>query len=373
MTIKKYDVLVIGAGIIGTSIAQQLSQYVLKIAVCEKNCKIAGETTEVNSGIIHGGFDAAVGSQKAKLNVAAKQQWLTWFKKFNFPYRKIDSLVIAFNNEEKALLHDLYNCGIANGLAPSELTIIDQTTVLGLEPRLNKSVVGALLCTSSYIIDQVKLSEQLINYAIDHGTDLLLNAQVTNIIWNNNVWNVMINNQTTIEATYIVNAAGHWADDIAALAGCLEFKLTSCRGEYRILERTQGKVVNHIVFLIPTIHGKGVLVSPTVDGYLMVGPTTEPVLKTETKLISKKMFDHIGAIGLKIIPDLDIDQTVKVMAGSRSIDVDTHDFVIKASSHNNQFINVVGIQSPGISAAPAIAELVVEILANQGLALVFKN
>jgi glycerol-3-phosphate dehydrogenase len=368
----QFDVVIIGAGVIGSAIARELSQYDLKVALIERNCQAAQETSAGNSGVIHGGFDPTPGTLHAKLNLLGRHIYENeWFKELNFPYKKIDSLVLAFNDLEQGELKNLYSQGITNGLQMNELQLLDHKQCIALEPNLNPQVTSGLLCTSSYIVDPVSLTRNLIESAASRGVRVFLGNKVESIAKVSEGFLIESINPEfetrTYRAKFIFNAAGHYADVIARLIDDKDFSLKARRGQYRIIEKTERHAINnHILFMVPTIHGKGVIVAPKIDGYLLVGPTAEEgIAKEDTRLISMEQFDKIGVLGKKIIPTLRIEKTCSVVSGSRSICVETEDFWIAGSSRDSRFINVAGISSPGLSAAPAIARQAVALMKTQ--------
>ena len=370
---KKYDVVIIGGGIIGGSIAYELSKYDLKTVVLERNPVFADETTKGNSGVIHGGFDPEPHKVEAKLNVLGNELWRT--KIFNdliFPRAQVDSLVIAFNDEEMNHVKMLYERGLQNGVLEEHMAILSRTEVLNREPNLNPDVQGALVCTSSWAIDPVKATYAFLGAAEQSGTELKNNSEVTKIVFNEKAkeFKITLKNDEELIASVVINAAGHYADVIAEKAGYPDFKQTTRRGEYRLLSRSENHVVNSICFMVPTIHGKGVVVAPMLDGRIMVGPTAEEgVAKEDTRLVTREKFDYIGQIGNRIIPNLRLDKTEITLAGSRPIDIETNDFIIRPATNNRQFINAAGMQSPAIASAPAIAIEIAKLVANTGLKL----
>ena len=372
---KKQDVIIIGGGIVGCAIAYELAQYKLDVLLLEKNIFFADETTKVNSGILHGGFNAATNKSKAHLNVKGLKLWKDKiFKNLEFPRKQVNSLVLAFNQHELQDAKMLYKRGLANKVPKQFMQLINRNEVIKQEPNINKNVVGALLCTSSWIIDPVKATLALIGGAHKNGVTYQKQATVTAIKKTTNGFLVTINNQNQILTKNIINAAGHYADEMAKMVGHKKLKQVARRGEYRILSKSEHKVVNSICFMMPTIHGKGVLVAPMVDGRILVGPTSEEgIAKEDTNLVTREKFDLIAKIGKHIIPNLKIERTEIINAASRPIDITTRDFVIAYADNNKHFINVGGMQSPAISAAPAIALEVANLLHNNGTKLILKT
>lgn len=367
---NNFDVVIIGAGIIGTAICDELVTKGLKVALLEKNPRIAEETTEGNSGVIHGGFDPTPGKLNAKLNIEGRKIYQDkWFKELDFPWKKTDSLVIAFNETEKTELTILYQRGIKNGLAASEMKLLNKAEVLELEPNINQEVLGALLCNVSYVVDPVMLTYSLWNRAKQtKKAQLFVNHKVIKIDEKDKNFNVTCQNENNqlihFNTKIVINCAGHYSDEIANMIGSQDFHLTARRGQYCILEKTEANVINnHVIFLVPTIHGKGIIVAPMLDGHVLVGPTAEEnIAKEDTRLISLEKVADIKEIGKKIIPSLNTERVTKVISGSRPICKETNDFIIEYAKNNHNFINISGIKSPGLSAAPAIALHVSEMV-----------
>jgi glycerol-3-phosphate dehydrogenase len=367
-----FDVIIVGAGVIGAAIARELSKYQSPVAIIERNLDVAQETSAGNSGVIHGGFDPVPGTPGAKFNILGRHLYENeWFKELSFPHQKIDSLVLAFNELEKKELQILYDQGIANGLKADELKILNAKECLALEPNLNPEVVGALLCTCSHAVDPVRLTHKLVESAVLNGATLFLNHRVESITKESGTFLVGTIDSHSQKERYrsklVVNAAGHYADVIARMIDDHDFSLKARRGQYRILEKTERGIINdHILFMVPTIHGKGVIVAPMLDGHLLVGPTAEEgIAKEDTRLITMNKFEEVGQIGKKIIPSLRLEKTCSVVSGSRPICIETGEFWIAASSKDPRFINVAGINSPGLSSAPAIAHQVIALVETQ--------
>ncbi len=368
---NKYDVVIIGGGIIGGSIAYELSQYDLKTVVLEKNPLFADETSKGNSGAIHGGFDPDPGKVEARLNVRGNELWRTKiFKDLDFPHVQADSLIIAFNDKEMEHVQMLYDRGLTNKVPAEFMKVLTREEVLAKEPNLNPDLKGALLCTSSWAIEPVKATLAFMGASRQNGTELRKNSAVTQINEKDGGFEITINGSEVIWTKNIINAAGHYADKIAEMANLGDFKQMTRRGEYRILSRNIKVKVNSICFMVPTIHGKGVIVAPMLDGRTMVGPTAEEnVPKEATRFVTKEKFDYIGSIGTKLVPELELEKTEITLAGSRPIDIETNDFVIRYAKGNKNFINAAGMQSPAIASAPAIAEEIAKLLKENGTEL----
>lgn len=371
---NNYDVIIIGGGIIGSNTAYELSKYNIKFALIEKNPFVGVETTSGNSGVIHGGFDAVEGTLKAKYNVLGNKLWINEiFNNLEFPRAKVDSIVLAFNEKEMEHTKLLYDRGISNGVSQEDMQILSKEEIIKKEPNVNKNILGGFLCTSSWAIEPQLATRAMIGAALNNGMNIFKNTEVLDIDYIENKFIVKTTNQI-FKSQIVINAAGHSADIIAKLAGYDDFEQKTRRGQYRIVSSTEKNIVNNILFMMPTIHGKGVVVAPMLDNRVMVGPTAiEDVPKDETRVVTMEEHQKINDIGKKIIPNIKLEKTIKVFAGSRPIDIETDDFVIRSAKENQKFINLAGMQSPAIASSPAIAKRAIELINESGLILEKKS
>lgn len=361
-----YDIAIIGAGITGSSIARELSKYKLNIVVLEKGVEVCQGTTKANSAIVHGGFDAKIGSLKAKLNVRGNELYPSLCEDLSVEFKQIGSLVLAFDEDEKRHIEDLYNRGVKNHV--KGLRLLDHEEVINIEPNVNKNVVGALLCESAGIVCPFNLNVALMENAINNGVELKLQSEVLDIRKDNEHFNIELANNSNIKAKYVINAAGVYADKINNMIGGNEYYITARKGEYKILDKSEGKIANHVLFQCPTTKGKGVLVTQTVHGNLLVGPNANEVEDKDDKSTSKDGINEIVEASRKTIENINYRKTITSFAGLRAT-ASTGDFCIFASKVAKNFINAGGIESPGLASAPAIAEYVIEILKEEGLEL----
>ncbi|WP_270646811.1 NAD(P)/FAD-dependent oxidoreductase [Paeniclostridium hominis] len=361
-----YDIAIIGAGISGSSIARELSKYNLKTVVIEKGVEVCQGTTKSNSAIVHGGYDAKVGSLKAKLNVKGNGLYKDLCDDLDVDFKQIGSLVLAFDEKEMEHVKALYERGLEN--KATGLKILNREEVIEIEPNVNKDVVGALLCESAGIVCPFNLNIALMENAMLNGVDLKLESEVVDIEKIDDYFNIKIKNKDDIKAKYVINAAGVYADKINNMIGGDEYFIIPRKGEYKILDKSEGKIANHVLFQCPSEKGKGVLVTQTVHGNLLVGPNATVVDDKKDISTSREGISEIVNSSRKTIENIDFRKTITSFAGLRATP-NTGDFMIFASDKCKNFINVGGIESPGLASAPAVAKYVVEILKEEGLNL----
>lgn len=354
-----FDVAIIGAGIVGSAVARQLSRYDLKIVALEKGVEVCQGTTKANSAIVHGGFDAKEGTLKAKLNVLGCKMYPSICEELSVEYKNNGSLVLAFNENDMDHIHELYERGLKNGA--NDIEIIDGEKVKEIEPNVSEDVVGALWCKSSGIVCPFNLNIALMENAITNGVELKLESEVLNIkkIEEENYFEIKTNKEI-IKSKYVINAAGVYSDKINNLIGGNEFYIIPRKGEYKILDKSEGNKANHTLFTCPTEKGKGVLVTKTVHGNLLVGPNAQEVERDDVTT-SKSGLKEIMTGGRKSVTNIDFSKTITSFAGVRATP-STGDFMIFKSEVAKGFINVAGIESPGLASAPAIALHVEDLL-----------
>ncbi|MBY2476716.1 FAD-dependent oxidoreductase [Clostridioides difficile] len=365
-----YDIAIIGSGITGSAIARELSKYNLKTVVLEKEVEVCQGTTKANSAIVHGGYDAIVGSLKAKLNVRGNELYPQLCKELNVEFKQNGSLVLAFNEEDEKHIQELYNRGLQN--KAKGLKILNKEEILEIEENVNKEVVGALLCKSAGIVCPFNLNVALMENAIENGTTLKLQAEVTSIEKNGDIFDIKLLSGENINSKYIINAAGVYADKVNNMIGGDEYYIIPIKGEYKVLDKSEGKLVNHVLFQCPTQKGKGVLVTQTIHGNLLVGPNATVVEDKKDVTTSKIGLDEIVEGSKKSVENINFKKTINSFSGLRAT-ANTSDFMIFASDKCKNFINVGGIESPGLASAPAVAEYVTQILVNEGLKLSLKS
>lgn len=360
------DVAIIGAGITGSAIARELAKYNLNVVVFEKGLEVCQGTTKANSAIVHGGYDAKEGTLKAKFNVAGNALYGKLCEELDVAFKRIGSLVLAFDEEEARHVEALYERGQKNGA--KGLRVLDKEEILKIEPYVNPQVVKALLCESTGVVCPFNLNIALMENAIANGVTLKLKSKVTNITKEGDVFNLEVGQNERVQAHYVVNAAGVYADEINNMVNGEAYAILPRKGEYKILEKSEGKRAKHVLFQCPTKKGKGVLVTQTVHGNLMIGPNATDVADKEDISTTKEGILEIVTQAKKSVPSVDFRKTITSFAGLRAVP-STGDFCVFASAKSKGFINAGGLESPGLTSAPALAEYVVELLAKEGLVL----
>ncbi len=358
-----YDVAIIGCGIIGAACGYQLAKYQISAIIMEKENDVATGATKANSAIIHAGFDPLPGSLMAKYNVAGSQMAQEIFDKLSIPYRRCGSLVLAFSAAELPVLERLYKQGLENGV--KGLRILSQAELQELEPNINKEAIAALLAETAMIVSPWEYGLALAETAVRNGLELALNTEVQEIVDRAIFWEIKTN-QETYHSKYIINAAGVHSDKIHNMVAPATFKIKPIRGEYYLLDKSEGKQVNHVIFQCPNEDGKGVLVAPTVHGNLIVGPNHIAVTNKEANQTSTSGLQAVAAKAQKTLPLLNLSANIRNFAGIRATS-DHDDFIVEMAAE--RFIDLAGIASPGLSSAPAIANKAVELLSSSGLVL----
>ena len=354
------DVIVIGAGVVGGLVARELSKYELSVAIVEKSADVALGATRANSAIVHAGFDAAEGTLKAKLNVRGSEMMEALCRELGVKYRRNGSLVVGFNEEDRETLLGLLSRGNTNGVRG--LRVIDRDEILKLEKNIGEGVTVALHAPTGAIVCPYELCMAAVGNAMDNGAVLYLDFEVKNIEKLDTGYRVSSENGA-LEAKIVINCAGVYSDEIAKMVGDESFDVHARRGEYMLLDRECGDLVSHTVFRCPSKMGKGVLVTPTVDGNLLLGPTSEDI---DDKDDTKTTAEGLGKVREKAseqVSGINFGKVITSFTGLRSVG-STGDFIINI---NDGFVNCAGIESPGLSASPAIAAYVADMLKASGL------
>ena len=353
-----YDIAIIGAGIIGTALARELAKYNLSLIIIEKDSDAANGTTKANSAIVHAGFDPEPGSLKARLNAGGNRLFEDLCSDLDVPFYRIGSLVIGFSEEEMQTLKLLYERGLENDIPGLE--IIDKNKLHRMEPGLSDQAIGALYAPSAGITDPYLMAIALAESAAENGAVIRFDCRVDAIEKISGGFQVSCGDEI-IKAKHIVNAAGLYADIINEMINPPSFKIKPSRGEYFLLDKKTGHHARHVLFPCPTALGKGVLIAPTAHGNLIIGPNAEAVDSKEATETTTGGLAYVRTNAEKIKKSLPFDKVITSFSGLRA-KTDHGDFIIEEAESSPGFINVAGIDSPGLAAAPAIACYVVDLL-----------
>lgn len=363
---KELDIIIIGGGIIGTAIARELSRYKLEVLLIEKESDVGWGTTKSNSAVVHTGYDPKPGSLMAKLNVEGARLFPSLCEELDVPYKKLGSLVLTPDEDGFRKLEELKDRGRKNGV--TNLEIITQDKLFELEPNLSRDFKGALFVKDTAITSPVELAIAFRENAEQNGVRFLFDTMVTGFELEDKKIVSVRTDRGNFHAKWIINAAGIFSDDIARLAGDESFTITPVKGEYALFDKEVGNLVNHIIFPLPTETTKGILVLPTVDKNLLVGPNECITTKDDTA-VTEKGLRQVLSFAKKEFPTLPLNMIITIFAGLRAKDLDRKDFIIEPSPVVKNLINVGGIQSPGLSSAPSISIYVTEILRDRGVNL----
>ncbi|MBQ9328233.1 MAG: NAD(P)/FAD-dependent oxidoreductase [Solobacterium sp.] len=354
-----YDVIIIGAGVTGSAVARELSKYDANICVLEACEDVCEGTSKANSAIIHAGFDAKEGTLMAKMNVRGNQMMDQLAEDLDIPFKRNGALVVCTDREELEGLTTLYERGIANGV--EGLRILTRDEALEMEPNLSDQVEGALYAPTSGIICPFILNIAMAENAFQNGVDFFFNTRVEDIRCDENGIYHLRTGNGEYQARYVVNAAGVYADELHNLVSSHKISITPRRGDYCLLDKDAGSHVSHTIFSQPTKKGKGVLVSPTVHGNLIVGPTAIDIEDKEGVNTTAEGISTLISKAGNTVKNLPMRKVITSFAGLRAHE-DGHEFILGEVEDAPHFIDCAGIESPGLSSCPAIGEYIASLL-----------
>ena len=361
-----YDVLIIGAGVIGAMTARELSRYRLKVCLLEKENDVACGASRANSGIIHGGYDPEPGTLKAKLNTQGIELLYEAARQLHVPHKNNGSLVCAFSAEEDKAVQELYDRGLENGIRG--LRVISGDEARALEPNLSAQITSALHVPNAGIICPYALTIAAAGNAMDNGVELKRNFAVSTIEQAEGGYTVTAKDGQSVTGRYVLNCAGGYSDKIAALVGDGRFTIIPRAGEYMLLDKTEGSRVSHTIFQVPSVEGKGILVSPTADGNLLTGPTATKVDTPQSRDTTPDGLEQVRRLAAKSVPSVDFRQVITSFSGVRASEK-SGDFIIEPSKNAPGIIHVAAIDSPGLTCCVAIARYAADLLQKAGLTL----
>lgn len=361
-----YDVAIIGAGVVGAMLARELSRYLLSVCLLEKENNVAMGASRANSGIIHGGYDPKPGTLKARLNTEGVPLLYEAARELNVPHKNNGSFVCAFGTpEEEAAIDALHARSLANGI--NCVRVVSGEEARRMEPGLSPRVSRALYVPNSGIICPYELTIAAAGNAMDNGVELKRNFAVAAIERGEEFTLVSASGERVV-CRYLFNCAGGYSGEIAAMAGDGFFDIIPRAGEYLLLDKAEGGRVSHTIFQVPGREGKGVLVTPTVDGNLLTGPTAVPVAAPDCTETTSVGMETVARLAAKSVPEVNFRQVITSFAGVRSSEKHG-DFIICASETVPRLVHVAAIDSPGLTCCAAIAKMAAGILTDLGLRL----
>lgn len=367
-----YDVVIIGGGVVGTMVARELSRYRCRVLLTEAQNDLSMGASKANSGIIHGGYAEAPGSLRGRLCYPGRKAFPELEDELQFGYRRTGSLVLALSRDDLPGLEDLARQGRENGL--TDLEILTREQVLSREPEVNPQVAGALYCAGAGVASPYELAIALGENARANGVEILLNSEVTALELPQDTRGLMTLTVNTpgrtrrIRSRFVVNAAGLGAQEIALMAGDGEVQLTGRKGQYILFAKDTGEAIRHVLFQMPGPRGKGVLVTSTYHGNLMIGPDAQEAAGPGDTATDTRSIRDILERARLTTRAFNTKQFIRTFSGIRAV-ASTGDFIIRPSRIHPGLVHAAGIQSPGLTASPAITRLILEILADQGLAV----
>lgn len=363
-----YDVAIVGAGVIGAMTARELMRYNLSVCLIEKENDVSMGASKANSGIIHGGFDPVPGTLKAKMNTEGVPLLYQAARDLNVPYKNNGSMVLAFGKEEEETLGMLYERGKENGI--EGLMVVSGDEARAIEKNISPDVTAALIASGAGIICPYQLTIAAVGNAMDNGAELKLNFEVTEIkkSTDDGCFEIAASNGEKVYSHYVVNAAGAYSDKIAEMVGDGFFKIIPRAGEYLLLDRAEGNTVSHTIFRVPTKEGKGILVSPTADGNLLLGPTASEVESADDTRTTSCGIDYVTRLATSSVPSVNARNVITSFAGVRASEKNG-DFIIEQSKKIEGLVHAAAIDSPGLTSCVSVARCVVDLLAEAGLKL----
>ncbi len=361
-------IAVIGAGVVGSLIARELCKYDVEVLLIEKNLDVGWGVTKANSAILHAGYDDPIGSTRARFCSVGNAMFTELSRELDFEIKRIGSYVLAFKDEETAVLHKLLVQGEKNNVP--DLTIHDRETILSREPMINPQVKMGLWAPTAGITEPWMVAIAAVENALENGLRLFLNEEVVDFEKREGRIINVITNKQVHRVDVVINAAGLFADEIAKLAGAEYVPLHPRKGQYILLDKKLGNTVRSIIFPTPTEKSKGILVLPTIDGGLLLGPTAEdlPSDRKSDLTTTNEGIQSVKNFALRLVPEIDFSLVVKTFAGLRP-ESPQKDFFIGKSEIVPNFVNAMAMRSPGLTAAPAIAKYIVEEVLQQQVGL----
>ena len=357
-----YDAVVIGGGVIGSAIIRYLSLYNMKTLLVEKEEDISSGTTKANSGIVHAGYDPEPGTLKAKLNVKGAKMIKEESGKLHFDYKVNGAMVVSFSPNDDYKIDELYERGIKNGV--EDMEIISGDEARRLEPNLSENITKCLYLKSSAIVCPFSLTQALSENAYENGAEFKFNTKVENVEKTEGGYKITTNSGTTITTRAVINAAGVYGDTINNMVSEKKLHITPRRGSYMLFDNETQGMFNSTIFQLPSSKGKGVLVTPTVHGNLMIGPNSVDIPDKDDTSTTAFDLDYISKEALRTTPSIPFRKVITSFSGLRAHE-DSGDFIVGEAEDAPGFFNAIGIESPGLSSSLSIGEMVARMVADR--------
>jgi glycerol-3-phosphate dehydrogenase len=366
--LDSFDVVIIGAGVCGANIARRLSSYELDIALVDKETDVSFGVSKANSGIVHGGFHDNKRYLKARLEIQGAMMFDRLKTELDFPFVRCGIVVVALHEDEMRAVEQLYAQGVDNGVIGIEMC--SRERMLELEPKLSRDALGGLYAPGGGIVEPYRFVFSLVESAVKNGVRLFTDWQAASASREGDAWVIRSTDGVGIRARYVVNCAGLFADEVSRIFGAEDYSIKGRKGEYYLLDKLTKAKPGRVVFPVPTSVSKGMLVVPTVEGTVLIGPTACAFEDKNDAATTREQLENILRSARNMIPDISETDVITSFAGIRP--TLGQDFYIDASAKAPAFIQVAGIQSPGLTASPAIAEYTKDLLKKAGLVLVEK-
>lgn len=366
---EPYDVAIIGCGVSGANIARRLAMYRIRVAILEKAADVSFGTSKANSGIVHGGFHHNKKYLKARLELRGNLMFDQLRRELDFPFKRCGIVVAAMHEDEMKSVEQLYTQGVDNGARDIELC--SRERLLELEPKLTNDVVGGLYAPGGGIVEPYRFVFALLESAVKNGVQLYTTYKVAAARYEAAFWRISADDGREVRARYAINAAGLFADEVSRIFGGEEFSIKARKGEYFLMDKLSKARPERVIFPAPTPVSKGILVIPTVEGTVLVGPTADDTESKTDYATSTERLEQVLDSGKKMVPSLSRNDVITNFAGLRPFL--ENDFYIEPSKKTPALVQVAGIQSPGLTASPAIGEYVKDLLKGMGLDLTEKS
>lgn len=354
-----YDVVIIGAGVTGSASARELSRYNLNICVVDKEEDVCSGTSKANSAIVHSGIDCTPGTLMAELNVKGNEMMEPLSKELDFSFKRNGSLILCFSEEDRPNLEALFAHAEANGVPGCR--IVEKEELHQMEPNLSDEAIAAIHCPTGGIVCPFGMNIAMAENAYTNGVEFRFNTAVRTITKTDKGWKLSTNNGD-IFTKVVVNAAGVNADIFHNMVSESKIHITPRRGEYCLLDKTTGGLVSNTIFQLPGKYGKGILVTPTVHGNTLIGPTADDHDDREATNTTQQGLAHVISAATKSVPNVPVRQVITSFSGNRAHE-DNHEFIIRELEDAPFFVDAAGIESPGLTSSPAIGVKVADIVA----------